>query len=61
MKIFSWRFETSFSLGIRSLVDEPKLVETDDDEHDYELVLFSGIEIFLPFLTLQLGSIAFVE
>lgn len=61
MKIFSWRFETSFALGVRALTDEPKLVETAEEEYDYELALFSGVEIYFPFLTLSIGSISFVE
>ena len=61
MKTLSWRFELSFILGLRSLTDEPKLVETLDEEHDYELVLFTGLEIYLPFFTIQIGSIDFIE
>lgn len=61
MKIFSFKFETSFAIGVRALTDEPKLVETAEEEFDYELALFSGIEIYLPFFTINIGSITFVE
>lgn len=51
------QFLLQFSLGIRACDGVPKLVESQDEEFDLELVFFNGIEIQLPFLNIFIGSI----
>ena len=64
MNVVDFKFSPfTFGFGIKELRDEPKLIQTEDEdeENTLDLILLNGVEVMLPFLVVTIAGITLLD